>query len=50
MIAAPVQCDVDGVPKESHFRKSTAEGEHRRCVPSGIQSMLKADRVCADLG
>jgi hypothetical protein len=24
MIAAPVQCDVDGIPKESHNAKSTA--------------------------
>ena len=29
MIAAPVQGDVDGVPKGSHFRKSTADGVHR---------------------
>ena len=29
MIAAPVQCDVDGVPKGSHFCKSTADWVHR---------------------
>src|SRR5258707_2178774 len=26
MIAAPVQCDVDGIPKGPHYRKSTADG------------------------
>src|SRR5882757_11152067 len=26
MIAAPVQCDVDGIPKGSHYAKSTADG------------------------
>src|SRR5579872_5411663 len=26
MIAAPVQCDVDGIPKRSHLRKRTADG------------------------
>src|SRR6266571_9256346 len=28
MIAAPVQCDVDGVPKGLHFRKSTVDAVH----------------------
>jgi hypothetical protein len=26
MIAAPVQRDVDGIPKGSHYAKSTADG------------------------
>ncbi|HMH25282.1 MAG TPA: hypothetical protein VK542_01715, partial [Gemmatimonadaceae bacterium] len=26
MIAAPVQCDVDGIPKGSHYVMSTADG------------------------
>ena len=34
MIAAPVQCDVDGVPNGSQFRKSIAEGVHPRHTTS----------------
>jgi hypothetical protein len=26
MIAAPVQCDVDGIPKGSHFERVTPMG------------------------
>jgi hypothetical protein len=26
VIAAPVQCDVDGIPKGSHYAKSSANG------------------------
>jgi hypothetical protein len=26
MIAAPVQCDVDGIPKGSHYARITADG------------------------
>jgi len=30
MIAASIQCDVDGIPKGSHLRKCTADGYARR--------------------
>jgi len=32
MIAAPIQCDVDGVPKGSHFGRVTPTGYTGRCV------------------
>jgi hypothetical protein len=28
MIAAPVQCDVDGIPKRSHYARVRSQPEH----------------------
>jgi len=33
MIAAPVQCDVDGIPKGSHYVMSTADGVAQQTMP-----------------
>jgi len=33
MIAAPVQCDVDGIPEGSHFDESTTDGQANKVSP-----------------
>jgi len=32
MIAAPVQCDVDGIPKGSHYARVPPAQEHRSSI------------------
>jgi hypothetical protein len=44
MIAAPVQCDVDGVPKGSHFAKLPPMGVNGRALRSSARPYLRKRR------
>ena len=45
MIAAPVQCDVDGIPKGSHFRSSTIDGVDLARLARFRASKSEASRI-----
>src|ERR1041385_6447772 len=52
MIAAPVQCDVDGIPEGSHYAKRTADGMAWQTLPftlapSGTDAYDSRDLPCA---
>src|SRR5262249_7223667 len=49
MIAAPVQCDVDGIPKASHYvllMRANAQDNVRHEAPSGSSCCQAALREC----
>jgi hypothetical protein len=47
MIAAPIQCDVDGIPKGSHFARVPIEGRILRDA-NALSAALKWGRIRSD--